>query len=121
MIRANFLLLAYCACWTIAFGITTSAQSVRKRRFKDADLPPWLSGTQGDRMALFAGFIAIICTGSICVWAVSYLRWYSALAGWFCGLLASTIVFQRSITRPALIVFGPPLLLFVNACLWLLR
>ena len=109
----------YSIGWASAFAVTRFSGDILKNRCDLPNLPAWANKEVGKRVCLISGTLAVISAISMLVWAATHLKWYLASLGWAAGLLLSGPL-QRRVTFETMILYVPPMLVFLSIALWIL-
>jgi hypothetical protein len=113
------LVFSYVIGWALVFAITPPSVKVIKHRFDERNLPAWLCGDRGRRLAFLAGLVTFLSAASLLVCGEINLKWYIFVIGWFMGLVISGFI-QKVISPANLIGLGTPFLIVVNVVLWIM-
>jgi hypothetical protein len=112
-------IVLYSVGWGLASSVSTASRVVTRRECDEESLHQSLKGPMGRRLAFFAGGSSIAAAISQLLWAIDYLKLYLAIVVTFFGLGLSGVL-VRKLKTAELIHFGPPLLVFIEALLWVL-
>jgi hypothetical protein len=108
----------YALAWAMMFASGTSCMMLYRGKLEPDRLPSWLRGDFGRKAVYPLLFVVWFSAIGLLVFGFSHLRWYWVPGGIAVGLIASAIV-QGCLQKSVLIVAGPPLLIALQAGLWL--
>jgi len=112
-------IILYGIGWGLTSSVSTAALVVIRRECDEGSLHQSLRGPMGRRLAYFASAISIAAAISQLVWAIYRLKLYLIFVVTFFGRGLSGLLVKKLKTAE-LIHFGPPLLVFIQALLWVL-
>jgi hypothetical protein len=90
-----------------------------KGKFQPDQLPPWLRGDSGRKYAYPLLFVVWFSAGALVIFGFTHLVWYCIPLELLAGLLASAVS-QVLFGNVVFLLIGPPLLLSLQAGLWMI-